>query len=40
MISKILARKLTVVVGFEPVEQEGEGIAVWPSVTYRIPDRN
>ena len=33
MISKILARKLTVVVGFEPVEQEGEGIAVWPSVT-------
>jgi len=40
MISKILARKLTVVTGFEPVQQEGEGIAVWPSVTYRIPDHD
>lgn len=38
MISKILMRKITPVVGFEPAEREGEGIAVWPSVSYRIPD--
>jgi hypothetical protein len=40
MISRILVRQMTTVMGFETVEQEGEGIAVWPSLTYRIPDKN
>jgi hypothetical protein len=40
MVSRILVRQMTTVMGFETVEQEGEGIAVWPSLTYRIPDKN
>jgi hypothetical protein len=37
MISRIQVRQLTTVVGFETAEQEGEGVAVWPSLTYRVP---
>ena len=37
MISRIQVRKLTTVVGFETAEQEGEGVAIWPSLTYKIP---
>ncbi|HSE60564.1 MAG TPA: hypothetical protein VLA99_17815 [Nitrospiraceae bacterium] len=40
MISRILVRQITAVVGFETAEQEGEGVAVWPSLTYRIPEKN
>jgi len=37
MISRILARQITVVQGYEPAYQLGEGIAVWPSLNYIIP---
>lgn len=40
MISRILVRQITAVTGFQNVEQEGEGIATWPSLTYRIPDKH
>lgn len=40
MISRILVRQMTTVAGFETVEQEGEGIALWPSLAYRIPEKN
>ncbi len=40
MISRILVRQTTTVTGFQSAEQEGEGIATWPSLTYRIPDKN
>lgn len=39
MISRILVRQITTVTGFQNAEQEGEGIATWPSLTYRIPDK-
>lgn len=39
MISRIQVRKLTTVVGFETAEQEGEGVAIWPTLTYHIPDQ-
>lgn len=39
MISRLQVRRLTTVVGFETAEQEGEGVAIWPSLTYNIPDR-
>lgn len=39
MISRILVRQITAVTGFQSAEQEGEGIAMWPSLTYRIPDK-
>ena len=38
MISQLQARALLVVEGFESVRQHGEGVAVWPRLTYRIPD--
>jgi hypothetical protein len=37
MISRIQVRQLTTVVGFETAEQEGEGVVVWPSLSYRVP---
>lgn len=37
MISRILVRQLTTVVGFESVEQHGEGVAEWPSLRYTFP---
>jgi hypothetical protein len=40
MVSRILVRQVTTVMGFETAEQEGEGIALWSSLTYRIPDKN
>jgi hypothetical protein len=40
IISRVLVRQVTTVVGFETAEQEGEGIALWPSLTYRIPEKN
>ncbi len=40
MISRILVRQITTVTGFQSAEQEGEGIATWPSLTYRIPDKH
>ena len=39
MVSKIQARQLFVVEGFESARQHGEGIAIWPRITYTIPDR-
>ncbi len=38
MISQIQAREITMVSGVETAHQQGEGIAVWPKLTYRIPD--
>ncbi len=38
MISQLQARALLVVEGFESARQHGEGVAVWPRLTYRIPD--
>ena len=38
MISKIQARQLLVVEGFESARQHGEGVAVWPRITYSIPE--
>lgn len=40
MISRIQVRQLTTVAGFNTAEQHGEGIAVWPALTYRIPAKN
>ena len=37
MISQIQVRQLTVVTGYQTAEQVGEGVAVWPSLTYKIP---
>ena len=39
MISKMQTRQLLVVEGFESARQHGEGIAMWPRITYSIPDR-
>lgn len=38
MISRIQARNILVVEGFESARQHGEGIAIWPKLTYSIPD--
>lgn len=38
MISQLQARSLMVVEGVESARQQGEGVAVWPKLTYRIPD--
>jgi hypothetical protein len=38
MISKIQVRQLLVVEGFESARQHGEGIAIWPRITYTIPE--
>jgi len=38
MISRIQSRALTVVEGFESARQQGEGIAIWPRITYSIPE--
>jgi hypothetical protein len=38
MISKIQVRQLLVVEGFESARQHGEGVAVWPRITYSIPE--
>jgi hypothetical protein len=38
MISKILGREITMISGVETAHQLGEGVAVWPKLTYRIPD--
>jgi hypothetical protein len=38
MISQIQVRQLLVVEGFESARQHGEGIAIWPRITYTIPD--
>lgn len=39
MISRIQVRQFTTVVGFDAAEQFGEGVAIWPSLTYKIPDK-
>jgi len=39
MISRIQVRQLTTVTGFDTAEQEGEGVAIWPSLTYKIPEK-
>lgn len=38
MISRIQARAITVVEGFESARQQGEGVAIWPRITYSIPE--
>ena len=38
MISKIQSREITLISGVETAHQLGEGIAIWPKLTYRIPD--
>lgn len=40
MISRIQVRQLTTVVGYDTAEQQGEGVAVWPSLSYQIPSAN
>jgi len=37
MFSQLTARAVLVVEGFESARQHGQGIAVWPKLTYRIP---
>ena len=39
MISHILVRQLTMVTGFNTAEQNGEGVAIWPSLSYKIPGK-
>jgi len=39
MISKMQARQILVVEGFESARQHGEGVAVWPRITYTIPEK-
>jgi hypothetical protein len=38
MISRIQSRALLLVEGFESAHQQGEGIAIWPKLTYQFPD--
>ena len=38
MISRIQSRDILIVEGFESTHQIGEGIAIWPKLTYSIPD--
>ena len=38
MISRIQARDILIVEGFESAHQQGEGIAIWPKLTYSIPE--
>jgi len=38
MISKIQTRQLLVVEGFESARQHGEGVAIWPRITYSFPE--
>lgn len=38
MISKIQSRAITVVEGFESARQQGEGVVIWPRITYSIPE--
>jgi len=38
MFSQIQAREIILVSGVESAHQLGEGVAVWPKLTYRIPD--
>ena len=38
MISRIQSRDILIVEGFESAHQVGEGIAIWPKLTYSIPD--
>jgi hypothetical protein len=38
VISKIQAREITMISGVELAHQLGEGVAIWPKLTYRIPD--
>lgn len=37
MVSQIQVRQVTIVEGFESASQRGEGIAVWPKLSYNIP---
>ena len=37
MISRIQGRQVMVVAGYEGAQQLGEGVAVWPKLTYKIP---
>jgi hypothetical protein len=37
MVSRLQARQLTTVTGFESARQVVEGVAVWPKLSYRIP---
>ena len=37
MISRIEARAIATVVGYDTAEQMGEGVAVWPSLKYKLP---
>ena len=36
-ISRIQARQITTVAGYDPAQQISEGVAVWPKLTYSIP---
>ncbi len=40
MISRIQVNQLTTVAGYATAEQHGEGVAMWPSLSYRIPSAN
>ncbi len=40
MISRIQVNQLTTVAGYATAEQHGEGVALWPSLSYQIPSAN
>jgi len=37
MISRLEVEQSTRVIGFDTAEQQGEGVAIWPSLSYKIP---
>jgi hypothetical protein len=39
MISRIQARQITTYAGLDDVQQQGAGLATWPALHYRIPDK-
>jgi hypothetical protein len=39
MISRIQARQLTMYAGVDDVQQQGAGLASWPALHYKIPDK-
>src|SRR4029079_3743188 len=37
MISRLQVEQSTRVIGFDTAEQQGEGVAIWPSLSYKVP---
>ena len=36
MISRLQVEQSTRVIGFDTAEQQGEGVAIWPSLSYKV----